>query len=448
MRTGASRLTHVSIAVVFAVLLLAAPASLARGLGYGYAGCLDSDDCAPFDPITYDVDPGIDLRPEGDSPYDATMSPDGTEVWICGGTGDGVVIIDVATDQIAYRLDVGDFPTSVCFTDDGLLVLVASRNDDNVTIIDAATHSVTGTLTVKSGPGGNNDGPGQLALDPVSKNVYAVDWYGPNIYEIARDASAVLRTATVGQNLWGIVVDPLGRYIYATDRGAGEVLVIDPATLTVVTTIEVSDDPHGIDVTADGGKLVVPCEDDSNVFIINTNDWSSVARPIQYLADPRDVDILDSEHKAYITGGRLENVGESYIYVLNLVNNQLIWQFLLPGSNANVVAVQPQMTSVGTGVPEVEPTVASVALSCHPNPFGRRTSVSYFLPEPAVVELSVYDVSGRLVAALESGHRAAGEHTVRWDGTSARGRPAATGIYLVRLTAGTETRSIKTALLR
>jgi YVTN family beta-propeller protein len=431
-----------------AVLLAATPASLARGPGYGYVGCSDSDDCAPFDPITYAVAPAIDLRPEADFPYDATMRPDGTEVWFCGATGDGVVVLDVATDEITYRLGVGDFPTSVCFTDDGLLALVASRNDDNVAIIDAATHRVTGTLTVKTGTGGDYDGPGQLALDPVSKKVYAVDWYGPNIYEIARDASAVLRSATVGQNLWGIVVDPLGRYIYATDRGTSEVVVIDPATLTVHTTIDVSDDPRGIDVTGDGGKLVVPCEDDSNVFIINTNDWSTVARPIQYLADPRDVDILDSEHKAYITGGRLENTGESYMYVLNLLNNQLIWQFLLPGANANVVAVQAQMTSVGTGIPEAGPPVSSIALSCHPNPFGPRTAVSYFLPEPRTVELAVYDVSGRKVATLESGHRGAGEHTVRWDGANSRGRPAATGIYFVRLTAGTETRSIKTALLR
>lgn len=441
-------MTHISIAAVLAALLIAAPTSPARGLGYGYAGCLDSDDCAPFDPVTYDVHPAIDLRPEGDTPYDATMSPDGAEVWICGSTGDGVVVIDVATDAITHRIAVGDFPTSVCFTDDGLLALVASRNDDNVTIIDAGTHSVTGTLTVKSGPGGDNDGPGQLALDPVSKKVYAVDWYGPNIYEIARDASAVVRTATVGQNLWGVVVDPLGRYIYATDRGANEVLVIDPATLTVITAIEVSEDPRSIDVTGDGGKLVVPCEGAANVFIINTNDWSTIARPTQYLADPRDVDILDSEHRAYITGGRLENLGESYIYVLNLVNNQMIWQFLLPGSNANVVAVQPQMSSVGTGITEAGPAESALALSCHPNPFGPRTTVSYFLPEQAEVELAVYDVSGRLVAALESGHRAAGEHTVRWDGANARGRPAATGIYFVRLTTGTDTRSIKTALLR
>ena len=115
------------------------------------------------------------------------------------------------------------------------------------------------------------------------------------------------------------------------------------------------------------------------------------------------------------------------------------------GTNANVIAVQEQTTSWITSVPEVP--VARLGLSCFPNPFNPKTTVSYHLPEAAEVELAVYDVAGRRVIVLDAGVREAGDHTATWDGTVA-GSTAATGVYFVRLTAGDATRTVKVALLK
>ncbi len=434
--------------IVVVASVVAGPPAHARGPDDGYVGCSDSDDCVPFNLTDYVSAEPIELLPEGDLPADATMKPDGTEVWICGGHGDGVVIIDTATNTVIHRLLVGDYPTSVCFTDDSRLALVASRGDDSVVLIDTNTYRVLSSLSVLSGSGGTYDGPGQLALDPVSKKIYAVDWFGPSIYEIARDASEVTRAAQVGVNLWQLVVDPLGRYIYVTDRGTDQVRVIDQATLTEITAIDVSDDPWGIDVTRDGTKLVVPCEDHSNLFIIDTNDWSTQALPIQLHADPRDVDILDSADLAYIAGGKLQTGADTYVYVLDLATNQLIWQFALTGANANVIAVQGQMTSALTDVPDGGQTPSGLALSCRPNPFNPRTSIEYVLPEPGRVRLAVHDPAGRLVAELETGWREAGVHIATWDGRTTRGEPASSGVYFVRLEAAGERRSVKSVLLK
>ncbi len=331
------------VCVHLALVLLLCPTFSPAGFNDGYVGCTDSDDCVAFDVSTYSVYDPIDLIPEGQNPGDATMKPDGSEVWICGGTGDGIVIIDVATNTVIYRLDMGDYPTSICFTDDARLALISSRNDNIVTLVDTRTYRITGSLHVSAGGGGQYDGPGQLALDPASRKIYAVDWYGPTIYEIARDASEVVRHAQVGVNLWQLVCDPLGRYIYVTDRGTDQVRVIDQQTLTQITAIDVSDNPMGIDVTRDATKLVVSCEDHSNAFIISTLDWSTHALPLQLNADPRDVDILDSEKRAFIAGGKLQTGDETYVYVLNLETNQLVWQFQLTGADASVIAVQGQM---------------------------------------------------------------------------------------------------------
>ena len=72
--------------------------------------------------------------------------------------------------------------------------------------------------------------------------------------------------------------------------------------------------------------------------------------------------------------------------------------------------------------------------SFHP---GRpETSVSHELAQYGPVELTVHDVSGRLVRRLESGPRQRGIHAARWDGTDGRGRAVPAGVYFVRYSAG------------
>jgi hypothetical protein len=58
----------------------------------------------------------------------------------------------------------------------------------------------------------------------------------------------------------------------------------------------------------------------------------------------------------------------------------------------------------------------------------------------------VYDVQGRLAARVVESHLPAGWHTVDW--TGGRAEPLASGIYLAKLDALGETRTLKLALVR
>ncbi len=69
----------------------------------------------------------------------------------------------------------------------------------------------------------------------------------------------------------------------------------------------------------------------------------------------------------------------------------------------------------------------------YPNPFNPQTTIAYSLPRDTRVRLQVFDVRGRLVRTLVDGPRAAGQHTVPFDGTS-----LASGTYFYRLDAGGE----------
>jgi hypothetical protein len=66
-----------------------------------------------------------------------------------------------------------------------------------------------------------------------------------------------------------------------------------------------------------------------------------------------------------------------------------------------------------------------------PNPFNPATRIPYHLPSPGPVRLEVFDLSGRAVALVESGVRAAGWHEAPFDAGTL---PA--GVYLCVLEAG------------
>ncbi len=410
----------------------------------GYVACSNSRDVIPFDVLTYVIGTPIPLPDDFPYPYDATMTPDGAEVWVPDASEDHVVVIDVATNAITHTIPVGEHPNSVVFTDDGSTALVSARDGDYVMVIKTSDYSVTDSLHVVTGSGGFSDGPGNMALDPVSKNIYALDWHADTLYEIDENASAVLRSVDIGTNMWQLVCDPNGQYVYVTDRGPDIVRVIDRVTLTEVTTVSVGSDPWGIDVTLDGSRLVVACEDDSNVYVIDTSDWSTTIVALDAGAHPRDVDILDSELHAFIAGGIIS--GTDAVYVIELVGNTL--ESTIPvGGNPNCVAVQAQMTSSDVGVTG-EAVETPLRLGCHPNPFNPKTVIDFYMPERGAAELAVYNVSGRLVTLLERGTMDAGEHRAEWDGGCADGSPAATGVYFVRLRTPGGSRAIKAVLLK
>jgi len=101
---------------------------------------------------------------------------------------------------------------------------------------------------------------------------------------------------------------------------------------------------------------------------------------------------------------------------------------------------------VNAGTSAVEPVAGAVHhLGIHPSVVtdaGAR--IRFDLPRTGSIEVGIYDLSGRLVRNLASGTRAAGGHTVRWDGRSASGEVLPAGVYLLRCCsdAGTDSRRV------
>jgi hypothetical protein len=96
------------------------------------------------------------------------------------------------------------------------------------------------------------------------------------------------------------------------------------------------------------------------------------------------------------------------------------------------------------GTPTLE---GSVRLEARPNPFNPRTIVSFSLERSERVSLRIYDLSGRQVAELFNESLPAGAHHHAWNGRDSRGRRLASGTYLLRLQAETETHRGKVTMV-
>ena len=83
-----------------------------------------------------------------------------------------------------------------------------------------------------------------------------------------------------------------------------------------------------------------------------------------------------------------------------------------------------------------------------PNPFNPSTSVSFVVREPQHVKIGVYDVRGRLVAALANEPYPTGRHTVAWQGRDRDGRTMPSGTYFFRVEQGDRIEVRKALLLK
>jgi hypothetical protein len=84
----------------------------------------------------------------------------------------------------------------------------------------------------------------------------------------------------------------------------------------------------------------------------------------------------------------------------------------------------------------------------NPNPFSTGTRIAYEVASRTPTTISVYDAVGRTVATLVDQMREPGRYVVGWKGTDDAGNVLGSGIYFVRMTAGSYSGTVKVGLLK
>jgi len=85
----------------------------------------------------------------------------------------------------------------------------------------------------------------------------------------------------------------------------------------------------------------------------------------------------------------------------------------------------------------------------HPNPFNPSITIAYDVPAAGgIVDIAVYNVAGQRMATLVNQPHASGSYEVQWSGRFDNGRSAASGVYFVRLVAGSFEQTRKITLVK
>ena len=84
----------------------------------------------------------------------------------------------------------------------------------------------------------------------------------------------------------------------------------------------------------------------------------------------------------------------------------------------------------------------------YPNPFNPETTIPFQLSEERAVQLTIYNTMGQKIRTLVNETKQAGWHTVKWDGLNESGTHVGSGIYIVKLQAGSYSNIRKMTLIR
>ena len=88
-----------------------------------------------------------------------------------------------------------------------------------------------------------------------------------------------------------------------------------------------------------------------------------------------------------------------------------------------------------TGVNEedsnIYPISGFILQDNYPNPFKSETKITYAIPETAHVEMTVHDITGRIIKTLVNEIQCAGSHSVNWTVDD-----ELSGLYFYRIKAG------------
>jgi hypothetical protein len=144
-------------------------------------------------------------------------------------------------------------------------------------------------------------------------------------------------------------------------------------------------------------------------------------------------------YSMYKQGKRLNAhiVTENHYQTDESVNIRLVFQ----GGHETVY-------SSGTQTYENQSIPRDYAFSVVPSLCVDNASINYALPRATVIDVSIYDISGRKVASLASGRQEPGYYTIMWDGLDDRGHKAAAGIYFVRCVSEEYTNKKKIIVLK
>lgn len=181
--------------------------------------------------------------------------------------------------------------------------------------------------------------PVGVAVNPVTKKVYATDEFSNTVSVISGTSNSVESTITVGSFPYGVAVNPFDSRVYVTNRGSDTVSVLDGSTNTKLHNITVQSSPVGVAVNPSSNWIYVTNINSNTVSVIDGIS-DKVTSNIMVGKVPYGVAANPITQKVYVT-----NIGSDTVSVIDGLKNRVIANITV-GKNPVGIAVNPITSKV------------------------------------------------------------------------------------------------------
>jgi YVTN family beta-propeller protein len=184
-------------------------------------------------------------------PYQLGFSPDGKWFVTAAYRMNHVDIYDAADFRLIKRLPLATLPSHMAFTADSATVLVTMQGSNQVIAITLATQEVAWTVDVGEAPAGIYVTPDQrrVIVGLTGEDAVAV------IDVQSRRVAKWVVTARGAHNIFRMPDDPTK--VLVTNRVDGSISLLDTTKLEVIETFRAPGGPDDLDFTADGKQIWV-----------------------------------------------------------------------------------------------------------------------------------------------------------------------------------------------
>lgn len=214
----------------------------------------------------------------GSTPPHVAINPAGTTAYATLQYGQGLAIVDVATNTLRATIPFASDGFNLIVSPDGARVY-ATAADGTLYVIDAATRSVVATLNVGAAANG-------LAFSPDAKTLYVSSRNAGTVTAVSTATNAATRTYTLGGMPQRLAVSPDGSELYVANEVSG-LNVVTVAT-GAVGTVSFGTAAYGLGMTPDGAQLYVLLPDAGAVVVLNRSTRAQV-KTILVGGHPRNV---------------------------------------------------------------------------------------------------------------------------------------------------------------
>ncbi len=351
-------------------------------------------------------------------------------------TADGGYSRDISiTINIGYK-DELDAPITYLYglAFDGANLWGVDWRSTNITKINAATGIVLGQIPTPT----NDTMCTGIAWDGTNLWVHSCN--PKRIYKVNPSNGAVITSfnSPATQYPTGLTFD--GTNLWAVDRNAHEIYEITTSgTVVSLFPIPVPEAPLGA-VGARGLAFEPKGPDGGSLILYYTWFSGSVSDPTLdstcIYEITRSGSLVSSHHK------RTPEANGRAVEVHPYAGKYWVNTF----SPAKVYRIDGfyQM-----GTEEILPkTGEKLDMTISPNPFRDNVSINFCTPNASRINISIYDIAGKLVRQLTNRNFKSGKHEIAWNSTNKSGEKVPYGIYFVKLKANNSTCISKTIVLK